>query len=208
MKNILFITVLFLAFTACKKKSLEFEMSGMVSDATFGQKLVGASVTLLQKPAGGGTMKTVGSTTLGEDGKFHFKFKREQAEKFYIQITKANYFDVYEAIAYNSFSTESELVKNFSTTAKSWVKLRFKNVDQTAISDILKWTKQAGKSDCPTCCENEQHVILGVVDTTFKYISDGNTTFSYLYNATNPTINGLKEVTTVPFDTVAILLEY
>lgn len=208
MKNIFFIGVLFLALTACKKKDLEFKMSGIVTDATFGQPLNDASVILYQKPAGGGTLKIVGSTSLDATGKFQFTFKREQAEKFFISITKSKYFDVYEPISYDLFSTETDLVKNYSTTAMSWVKLRFKNIDQTDVSDILKWTKQAGKSNCPTCSDNDQHVILGIVDTTFKYISDGNTTFSYLYNASNPTINGIKEVTTVPFDTVSILLEY
>ena len=208
MKNILFISLLFLSLAACKKKELEFSMSGIVSDATLVQKLAGASVTLSQKPAGGGTLKVVGSTTLGSDGKFQFTFKREQAEKFFIQITKANYFDINEPISYNDFSTEKELVRNYSTTAKSWVKLRFKNIPPSDVSDILKWTKQTGKSNCPTCCGLEQHVILGAADTTFKFISDGNTSFSYLYNASNPTVNGIKEVTTVAFDTVSILLEY
>lgn len=208
MKNLFFISILFLSLTACKKKELEFSMTGIVTDATFGQKLSGASVVLFQKPAGGGTMKTVGSTTLGTDGKFQFTFKREQAEKFFIQITKDNYFEVYQPIPYDDFSTESELVRNFSTTAKSWVKLHFKNIPPSATSDLIKWTKQAGKSNCPTCCDNDQHILMGIVDTTFKYLSDGNTTFSYLYNATNPTVNGIKETTTVAFDTVTLLMEY
>ncbi|MDD2983321.1 MAG: hypothetical protein PHQ74_08030 [Crocinitomicaceae bacterium] len=208
MKNILFISLLFLSLTACKKKELTFSMSGVVTDATFGQALNGASLTLLQKPAGGGTMKVVGSSTIGSDGKFQFTFKREQAEKFFIQITKEKYFDVYEPVSYDSFSTEKELVRNYSTTAKSWVKLHFKNVAPSAVSDILKWTKQAGKANCPTCCDSEQHVILGEVDTTFKFISDGNTPFSYLFNASNPTTNGIKNVNTVAFDTVTLLLEY
>jgi hypothetical protein len=208
MKNILFISLLFLSLTACKKKELTFSMSGIVTDATLGQKLSGATVRLLQKPAGGGTLKVVGTATMGSDGKFQFKFKREQAEKFFIEITKDNYFDIYEAISYDDFSTEKELTRNYSTTAKSWVKLKFKNVAPSAVSDILRWTKQLGKSNCTTCCDTEQHVILGVTDTTFKYISDGNMPFSYLYNSSNPTSSGIKEINTVAFDTVTLLLEY
>ena len=208
MKNILFISLIFLTLAACKKKELEFSMSGIVSDATFGQTLDGASVILSQKPAGGGILKVVGSTTLGADGRFKFTFKREQAEKFIIKITKANYFDVEEEVSFDSFSTQDELVRNYNTTAKSWVKLRFKNVLPSDVSDLLKWTKQAGKSNCTTCCDNNQHVILGIADTTFKFISDGNTKFSYLFNSSNPTENGINEITTIPFDTVSILLEY
>lgn len=208
MKNVLFIALFFLTLTACKKKELEFKMSGIVTDATFGQPLDDASAILYQKPAGGGTLKIVGTTGLGADGKFQFTFKREQAEKFFIQITKVNYFDVYEPISYDLFSTEDELVKNYSTTAKSWVKLHFKNISPSANFDILKWTKQQGKSNCPTCCSLEQQVVLGEVDTTYKFISDGNSPFSYIYNTTNPTTTGVKEITTVAFDTVTILLEY
>ena len=208
MKNILFISLLFLALSACKKKELEFSMSGIVSDATYGQKLDGASVTLSQKTPGSSILKVVGSTTLSTDGKYQFTFKREQAEKFFIKISKANYFEIEEEIAFNSFSTEEELVRNYSTTAKSWVKLRFKNVAPADFGDILKWTKQAGKIGCPACVDNNQHVILGIADTTFKFTSDGNTKFSYLYNSTNPVANGIKEVTTVAFDTVTITLQY
>ncbi len=208
MKNILLISMIFLTLISCKKKELTFSMAGMVTDATFGQKLNGASITLFQKPAGGGVMKVVGNASLGSDGSFKFTFKREQAEKFFIQVQKENYFDVYEAISYDDFSTENELVRNYSTTAKSWVKLRFKNVLPSDISDNLKWTKQQGKSNCPTCCSQEQQLLMGIVDTTFTFISDGNTTFSYLYNASNPTTNGIKEITTIPFDTVSMVLEY
>ena len=209
MKNILFIGFLLLALTACKKKKeLTFSMSGIVTDATFSKPLDGASVILYQKPSGGGMMKTVGSTTISSDGKFQFTFKREQAEKYFMEIKKNNYFDIYEPVSYDDFSTEQELVRNYTTTAQSWVKLKFKNIAPKSNVDILKWTKQQGKSGCPTCCTLDQTTLLGEIDTTYKYISDGNSTFSYIYNTTNPTSNGVKQITTVAFDTVTLLLEY
>lgn len=209
MKNILFVSLLFLSLTACKKKELEFRMSGIISDATFGQALNGASVKLIQKPSGGGTLKVVGSTVVGADGKFQFTFKREQAEKFYLEFGKDNYFDVKEPISFDDFSTEEELVRNYSTTAKSWVKLRFKNVPPSDVFDYVKWTKQTGKSNCGECVGNDEYALYGIVDTTFKFVSDGNSIFSFRYNASNPTVPPtIKNMTTVAFDTVDMLIEY
>lgn len=209
MRNILFISLLFLSLTACKKKELEFSMSGIISDATFGQALNGATVKLTQKPSGGGTLKVVGSTVVGADGRFHFTFKREQAEKFFIEFSKDNYFDVNEPISFDDFSTEKELVRNYSTTAKSWVKLRFKNIPPSEQWDYVKWTKQLGKSNCGECSSNEEYAIYGIVDTTFKFITDGNAPFSFRYNASNPIVGPtIKTMTSVAFDTVDILVEY
>lgn len=197
-----------MGFFSCKKDKVQFKMVGKVTDSTFGTGLEGAKAILYQIPLGGGYAKEVASAVLGSDGSYSFKFEREKAQKFNVVITKDKYFEINEIIKYDDFTPNKELVRNYTTTAKSWVKLRFINEEPSLGSDALVFSVQQGKKDCSECCGHTEHTLYGKVDTTFICINDGNTVYSYYYRIFNNTDQGIKDIVTIPFDTVTIIKTY
>ena len=207
MKNLFFIVSIALFTLACKKDPIEFTVKGTVSDSTFGGGLEGASLTITQIPIGGGTNKVVGTATLGADGKYAFTFPREKVEKYLVSITKNNYFALEEKINFSEFSPEEDLVKNYATPAKAWVRLRFVNQSPQE-TDAIKITRQQGKTGCAECCSPAAFFLYGMVDTTMYCINDGNATYSYMYQDFASGQIAIKSVITVPFDTVTLSHSY
>lgn len=208
MKKIALLLIILSIVLSCKKGEIDFTLKGKVSDATFGGGLSGATITLTQVPIGGGTVKIVGSATLGSDGSYSFTFIREKVEKYLLNINKNNYFSIDETVLFSDFSTETPLERNYSTSAKSWVKLIFKNQAPATIGDGLTFTKQAGKTGCTECCPQETKTLIGFVDTVFYCANDANTVYSYYFNVVNTSIQGIESITTIPFDTVTISKTY
>lgn len=208
MRNLIFLGVLLLSLASCKKDEIDFTLKGKITDTTFGGGLSGATVTLTEVPVGSGVHKVVGTATLSADGTYSFTFLREKAEKYIVKVTKANYFTIESDITFSEFSPESDLVKDYSTTAKSWVRLRFVNQAPASTFDALKFNKVAGKTGCLECCVNDDHMLYGIVDTTFFCVNDANTTYSYYYLVEGTTNQGIESIVTTPFDTVTITKTY
>jgi hypothetical protein len=208
MRRIALLALLISMVFSCKKDNIDFTLKGTISDATFGGGLDGATITLTQIPIGGSTPKVIGSSILSSDGTYSYTFPREKVEKYILSVEKANYFSINQDISFSDFSTESDLERSYSMTAKSWVKLVFTNVAPATIGDGLTFNKQEGKVGCSECCPQETHTLVGLVDTTFYCINDANTTYSYFYNVVNTAIQGIESITTIPFDTVTITKNY
>lgn len=196
-----------LCFISCKKGSSDFTIKGIITDATFNSVLTNASVSLYQIPAGGSKKELISSTTLDLNGSYSFTFKRDKMDKYILNISKNNYFDLEETIHFSSLTIENDNVRNYSTTAKSWVKLRFYNNNPNQF-DELKFTKQQGKSSCSECCLSTEQYLYGAIDTSIYCINDGNTIYSYLYEVSGTTNLGVKSLETTAFDTTEIYLVY
>ncbi len=207
MRSLLIIVASACLLFACKKGKAEFTVIGILTDTTFDQPLSGASVSLYEVAAGNTGTTLIGTSTLGSDGKYSFTFPRNQAESYTLIAEKSGYFTIEESIFFNDLSIEQDNVENFSTTAKAWVKLRFTNEVPNASTDILSYTKQSGKSGCFECHPTEQQILTGVVDTVIRCATDGNTTFSYLYNILGGG-QGVKSEFATAFDTTEIILNY
>ena len=202
------IFILSISLIGCKKGVGEFTLKGNISDSTFNTSLAGAVVNLYQVPVGTTDLELIGTQTLGPDGNYSFTFPREKMERYVLKASKDLYFDINENIYFSSLSLENDNTRNYSTTAKSWVNLRFINVFPSSASDFLAYTKQNGKADCEECCSKEQQNLYGIIDTSIICINDGNTAYSYFYYVSGTSNNGIRSITTVPFDTVNITLNY
>lgn len=192
---------------SCKKKNAEFVLTGTITETTFGGKLNGATLKLYQVPVGSASEQLLGTVVLGSDGKYTFTFPREKMEKYILRIDKSGYFALEKTIYFSDLSITSENVRNYSTTAKSWVKLTFHNLNPLP-TDHLNFIKQSGKEGCIECCPDTQYDFYGALDTSIYCINDGNTIYSYLYTVMGTTDQGIKSVTTVAFDTTEIILNY
>lgn len=210
MKYTVFALILLLGVSlgACKKKKISYTVEGIVTDASYSQPLSGATVQLYGTPAGSSTpSQLIGTTTTGGDGKYSFTFDRDKIEQYVIIVSRNQYFEITDSFTAESLSTTETNTRNLSTTAKSWVKLRFVNLAPEA-TDELKYIRQNGKSGCAECCYGGEQFLYGAVDTTIYCINDGNTTYSYYYWVLNTQNNGPKSIVTQPFDTVELLLNY
>ena len=102
---------------------------------------------------------------------------------------------------------EEDNIRNYTTTALSWVRLRFINQSPSP-SDVLQYSRQIGKINCSTCCPAGTNYLNGAIDTSIYCVNDGNTTYQYQYSVVGTTNNGIKSATTIAFDTTEILLQY
>lgn len=205
--KLLLILIISLCAFSCKKGKGEFILSGQISDETLNQTLAGATVKLYQVPVGTTQLELIGSQTLGSDGKYNFTFSRDKIEKYVLRVSKHNYFDLEKSIYFSSLTLEEENVRDYSTTAKSWVKIHLLNQSPQP-GDQLVYIKQQGKTGCEECCQSGTQYFQGAVDTTFYCINDGNTTYSFLYSISGTSTSEILGVVTVPFDTTEIYLPY
>lgn len=199
---IYFVLVLAMGLTACKKGKADLVLRGTISDATFNSPLSGATVQLYELEAGGGSTNLLGTSTVGSDGSYSFTFPRNAAESYIVEIRKDGYFDKDFSIPLSDLSVEEDNVHDYSTTAKSWAGLRFTSTGSSSVTYI----RQSGKSGCDICCTSEPKTVSGPIDTVIYCPNDGNTTYSYTYNANGAT--GLKSTNTVAFDTTIITLSF
>lgn len=206
MKYIYFTFILGIALFSCKKKGkADFTLKGTLTDATYSIPMDGANVQLFEKIAGNSSYDLIGSSSTDGSGSYSFTFPRNSVESYKIIITKDLYFDIDQMINFSDLSIENDNIRNFSTTAKSWAKLRFINQSPSAL-DVLKYTQTEGKQGCDLCCPSGEHTLMGAVDTTIYCINDGNTTYAYSF--LNGSLPGSKSAMTTAFDTTEILLTY
>lgn len=197
----------FLTFISCKKKEVYFIIKGTVTDNTFGLPLTDATANLYKITAGTNQEEFVKSISITSNGGFSFNTLRDKATTFIIRIDKTNYFPIEETINFSDLKTDSDNVYNLKTTTKSWVNLHFNNSNGVT-TDELTFTKQSGKVGCEECCAASELRLSGAIDTNIYCINDGNTVYSYLYFVTGTSNSGIRQITTVPFDTVELYLQY
>lgn len=121
-KLVLFAIISMFLISSCKKGVAEFTLTGTITDASFNAALSGATVKLYATEVGTALTEQIASTTLDANGNYTFAFPRDKVETYYIEVKKNNYFDIYEAIPFSDLSVEDDNVRDFSTTAKAWVK--------------------------------------------------------------------------------------
>jgi hypothetical protein len=201
----LFIGILF--FTSCKKKDVNFVIKGTVTDNSFNTPLTNVTAYLYKIPAGTSQQELVTSTAPSSSGEYSFSVLRDKTTSFIVRIEKTNYFPIEGTINFSDLTTDHDNVYNFSTTAKSWVNLHFNNSNGIP-TDELTFTKQLGKVGCAECCTSGEVTLSGAIDTNIYCINDGNTVYSYLYFVTGTSNSGIRQITTVPFDTVELYLQY
>lgn len=202
----LFVLVLALINTSCKKGKAEVTVRGIITDASFGLPLSGAEIQIYQVSSGSDD-ELIGTTTTSTNGEYSFVFDRDQTESYHVISSKANYYDLDETILFSDITIEDDNIYNYSTHAKSWVRCNFTNNFGQA-SDVLKYIKQSGRSGCATCCPEGEIFLNGIVDTSIVYSTNGNETFSYQYFVVGTADQGLKSANTVAFDTTTINLVY
>lgn len=207
MKKVALLAVLSLfLISSCKKGKAEFTLTGTITDATFNSSMTNATVKLYATDAGSSITELIASTTLDGQGNYSFTFPRDMVETYYLEVTKENYFEIYESIPFADLTIDDDNVFNFSTTAKAWVKFHVSNVGGAA-TDVIEYIREEGKINCAECCPGGYRYYYGAIDTTFYCVNDGNAVYSGYYWAAGGS-SGPVWVETPPFDTVEININY
>ena len=205
-KHLLIISA-FILFLSCKKKNADFTIKGLATDTTFSKPLSNATVKLYQVPVGSSDEFLITTLKTDAQGNYTLSFPREKIEKYHLVINKSNYFAIDETIYFSELSLESDYIKNVSTTAMSWAKLTFHNLNPQ-VGDHLQYIKQNGKDGCLECCPISYQDYYGSIDTSIYCINDGNTDYSYLYWVLGASDQGNRTVLTTAFDTSEVILNY
>lgn len=207
MKKMLLLAVLSLfLISSCTKGKADFTIKGTIQDATFSAPLANASVKLYATEAGSTNVDQLASATLDAQGNFEFVVPRDKIETYYLEVTKDNYFQIYESIPFADLSVEDDNIYNLSTTAKGWVQFHI-NHPGGAAGDELEYARQEGKINCAECCPGGSQFFYGAVDSTFYCVNDGNAVYSGYYWASSGG-SGPIWVETPPFDTVLVTITY
>ncbi|MFT6280169.1 MAG: hypothetical protein ACJA0U_000286 [Salibacteraceae bacterium] len=201
----LFLILGLASITACNKGKADFTLKGTVSDNTLGTALEGGTVQLYEIEAGTLSTSLIGESTIGADGSYSFTFPRNTVESYTLSIRKENYFDQDKIIPFSDLTLEEDNVKDYSTTAMSWARLRFMTTDPIA---EIHYVKQLGKQGCATCCPIEEQTLYGAQDLEIICPNDGNTIYSYNYWIIGTPGVSNKSATTNAFDTTTITLNY
>jgi hypothetical protein len=194
-------------FLGCKKGQGDFMLTGTITDKTFSQAHQGSLAKLYKVPVGTTQQILIGSVSIGPDGVYKFSFPRDKMEKYILKVEKVGYFDIQETIYFSSLDLKEENIRNYSTTAKSWIRISIKN-NMPVDSDTFQYIKQQGKANCAECCPIDQKTLNGAVDTSIYCINDGNTLYSIYYFATGMTGGTIEGVVTNAFDTTELLINY
>ena len=202
-----FYLLLLICSLSCSKKTSKFTIIGSIRDSSLDEYLSNATVSIYKKIQGNSFETIIGTTSTNSQGHYCFTFDRDKSEKYILKISKDNYFNNEEIILFSSLTIEGENIRNYSISAKSWVKLHFKNIDPKP-EDQLRYMKQEGKVSCDECCPIDYQYIYGSADTSIYCINDGNTNFSYIYAVIGTSNQAIKSIKTIPFDTTEIYLEY
>jgi Carboxypeptidase regulatory-like domain len=202
-----FFLCLLLILLGCNKGSGTFKMEGQIWDASFNQPLAGATVELYGIAAGTNQYALVASAVTAADGKYNFSFPRTRTEKYTLIVNKPQYFEQTNDIYFSELSLKESNVRNVTSTAQSWVEIKIKNNNPNN-SDHLQFIRQQGKSGCTMCCDPGFVHLYGAQDTSIFCINDGNTLYSLEYAVFGTSNTGIIGVTSVPFDTTVLNLNY
>lgn len=205
MKRLFYFMFLAITVISCEKGKANFVLKGTIQDETFSTTLAGATIQLYQVQVGSASETFVSSQTIGSDGTYSFTFPRDNMEKYILRIEKDNYFPLEKTVYFSSLTINSDNIRDYSTTAKAWVKLNFIN-DPNFGGNELEYTIQQGKENVDGSCQHGTYTIN--TSTSYYCINDGNQLYSYLYFAFGPNDTGVKSVITTPFDTTELTLTY
>lgn len=192
-------------FAGCKKnKELSYTLKGVVTDVSFNSPAAGVTVNLY-KTAAGGNQALAGTVVTGSDGAYSFDIKREKTESYKVEYSENNYFPGSYTFTLEDLDAKKDNVYDLTITAKSWVRLIFKNTDA---QESVSVGKTGGLSGCSECCPFSALTLTGVTDTSFICINTAGTSYSYSWIYAGGTSYTTNSVISAPLDTTDLVLNF
>lgn len=203
---VLFLFFFAIAFSACKKKNINFVLKGNVSALAIGGNLENIEVKIFTSSLGNAFESLNSQTVTDASGNYSIEIERDKYEKITVQLSKSNFFTLRKTYSFDDFSTAQANELNYKMSPQSWTKFVLKN-NAPLQDDELKIQKIGGKTDCEECCEHGFYFFHGDIDTSFICANDGGTYMKFHY-----WINGsdhvFDSVYNVPFETITYTISY
>lgn len=205
--SFVFVALLGVSMSSCKKKELNYILEGVITDKTFNTPMANLPLTIEVQDAGSVGFSYHSSVTTDANGKYHFEIARGTIDKIRVSGQKENYFPMEFVVSVSKLNIDETSVISGSTTAKAWARLIFVHTSGNPNAE-LQYTKTDGKQDCAECCPKTTQSLLGFVNDTVYCINDGNTNYSYNYIVVGtPNLNSISCYTPA-FDTGQVILNY
>lgn len=188
--------------SGCKKKNLEYTITGNIHDLSFNNSLQGAQVKIYSSGAGDDNFST--TITTGSDGSYSYTFPRKNYTDITIEVKKNNYFDQETTFIIDDLELDKDNVFDFNVEAKAWAKVHFIS---DGIKDIKFWRTE-GYSGCAECCNGAEQTLYNVTDQEFLCLNKGNKPYKIYYTVIgSSTEHAEVQVITVPFEYTELLVD-
>ena len=177
------ICFLAVALSACKKDtSVNYSISGRVSDADEGTALDGVSILIekqvVQNGIFGNTYQTALTTMTNADGSYSGSWPRENFAALRLSAKKNQYIPIELALDIDQLEANQATTKEIALYKEAFASMHFLHTSGTA-NDRLSFTFLNANFNC-NCCSNGWKVIEGsAVDTSFTCRVYGNRWLKY-----------------------------
>lgn len=167
--NIFSFMLLIMAISSCKKEgSVQYNVSGKITDADEGYALSGVTVEVekqvVQNGIYGNTYEAAVSTITDSNGNYSGSWSRENFAALRILTAKSNYIPVERSLNVEQFS-DGPVTEDIAMYKEAFASLRFIHANGNA-SDRLSFTFLNAAFDCNCCSNGWRTWQAGSIDTT------------------------------------------
>ena len=201
---------------SCKKEDQTPELSvlGRIIDETTQIGVQGATVKLSQQLVENGTLTSiyqeVATVNASADGSYQFKFPREIASAYRLEVSRLGYFSIEQNINPENVSVGSPYSSNILITPMAWVRTEVQNLTPFSGDDVSTFQFLNASFQC-VCCDNSLKTFQGMnVNSSEKCLLEGNFQLKYRYTINQDTINiaVIDSVFCTALDTTIISITY
>lgn len=206
------ITVLFLVFSGCTKKTDVFMFDCVVYDEKVDAPVSGASIIMKVQNAEGGfnpSYVTVGSATTDANGRFYVEVDKGIYYSFRIEVTHSKHFSSTFDINPDNVPFSTAYAATFPLEPKSWVSVHLVNQNN---SQSAAFRVDAETGTCEDCCQSSNTIVQGnAVDSvlTCQVYGEQQIEVKGSYSDENGALHQILESAYAPaFDTTLVTILY
>lgn len=205
------ILILTTILLSCKKKSIQYEFNGVVTQSSNNNGVSGVSVAIKQKlfsnSVSSNYFSNAGSATTGSDGSYSIVFDREKVTEFKFIIQKDNFFNEELIVSSSEITTEDPNIRDFNLDAEAWVKFDVYNLNPE-VDDQLTFITYNFREGCEGCTTNDYFYYDGAVNTSWLFKTTGGEYVKFTYADGASGASTTDSIYATPFDTTSYYLEY
>lgn len=175
LDRLFYVLVFVTTALSCKKKDLDFNIQGVITDFSFQTPCNQGYVKLYKVPAGTNQEVFIAEQEL-TNGQYSFSFARDRSEKYVLYFERENYFDEEFTIFFKDLSVEEAYILNFNVDARSFITWVVTDVFPQSNQATCSIVKLNGRTSGQETCPNGSYDFFGgsLVPDTLRCAVRGN----------------------------------